>query len=77
VTGGPAAVADLLAAASLPDGAEQLGPVAVGDEERMLVRVPRRTGTALAAALHGAAAVRSARKAADPVRIQIDPLDLL
>jgi primosomal protein N' (replication factor Y) len=39
--------------------------------------VVRSAGPALAAALHAAAGVRSARKAREPVRIQIDPLDLL
>jgi primosomal protein N' (replication factor Y) len=88
VTGTPDAVAELLAAASLPDGAQLLGPVEVGSgggdgdgggggQERMMVRVPRRSGPALAAALHAAAGARSARKARDPVRIQVDPLDLL
>jgi primosomal protein N' (replication factor Y) len=41
------------------------------------VRTSRATGAALAAALKAGAAVRSARKAAGPVRIQVDPLDLL
>lgn len=78
VTGAPDAVAELLAAATLPDGAEVLGPVPVAeDAERMLMRVPRRQGQVLASALHAAAGVRSARKATEPVRIQIDPLDLL
>ena len=45
----------------------------VTDQERVLLRVPRRDGAALAAALHTAAGVRSARKARDPVRIQVDP----
>jgi primosomal protein N' (replication factor Y) len=77
VTGSAAGVADLLAAARLPDGVEELGPVPAGeDQERMLLRVPRAGGLALAAALHAAAGVRSARKAPDPVRIQIDPLEL-
>ncbi|GIJ27120.1 putative primosomal protein N' [Micromonospora qiuiae] len=75
VTGSPAAVADLLAQARLPDGAELLGPVpADGERERMLVRVPRARAAVLAEALHAAAAVRSARKAPDPVRLEIDPL---
>ncbi|HEX5543399.1 MAG TPA: primosomal protein N' [Micromonospora sp.] len=78
VTGAPAAVADLLSVARLPQGAEVLGPVAAGPEqERMLLRVPRSRGPALAAALHAAAGVRAARKANEPVRIQVDPLDLL
>ncbi|WP_247685783.1 primosomal protein N' [Micromonospora sp. C31] len=77
VTGLPAAVADLLAEARLPAEAELLGPVpADGDRERMLVRVPRARAAALAGALHSAAGVRAARKAADPVRLQVDPLAL-
>jgi primosomal protein N' (replication factor Y) len=76
LTGTSDAVAELLAAAELPAGAQVLGPVpAPEDRERMLVRVPRRDGAALAAALHRAAGVRSARKAPG-VRIQVDPLDL-
>jgi primosomal protein N' (replication factor Y) len=78
LTGTPDAVADLLAAAQLPETAELLGPVpADEDTERMLVRVPRSAGRALAAALHAAIGVRSAKKARDPVRVQIDPLELL
>jgi primosomal protein N' (replication factor Y) len=77
VTGHPDAVADLLAAARLPDVAEILGPVPAGDDaERMLVRVSRSRAAELARALHEAAAVRSARKAALPVRIQMDPATL-
>ena len=76
LTGPPDAVADLLAAARLPDSAEPLGPVPAGDGERLLLRVPRADGGALAEALHAAAAIRSARKAPDPVRIQLDPLEL-
>jgi primosomal protein N' (replication factor Y) len=44
--------------------------------ERLLLRVPRADGGALAEALHAAAAVRSARKAPHPVRIQLDPAEL-
>ncbi|MFC6023268.1 primosomal protein N' [Plantactinospora solaniradicis] len=77
LTGTAAAVADLLEAARLPAGAELLGPVpATEGQERMLVRVPRSRAAAMAAALHAAAAVRTARKAAQPVRIQIDPHDI-
>ena len=77
LTGAPAAVAELLAAARLPDGAEVLGPVPADQEqERMLVRVARGRAAEMARALHEAAAVRSARKAALPVRIQVDPADL-
>jgi primosomal protein N' (replication factor Y) (superfamily II helicase) len=55
-----------------------LGPVPAGeDEERALVRVASRAaGGVLAAALHAAAAVRSARKAEGAVRIQVDPREL-
>jgi primosomal protein N' (replication factor Y) len=80
VSGAPAAVHELLDGTSLPEGAELLGPVPepAGSRdgtpvERMLVRVPRRYGNELAAALKQAAAQRSARKAPDPVRIQLDP----
>ena len=80
VSGAPAAVHELLDDTVLPEGAERLGPVPepTGSRdgtsvERMLVRVPRRFGAELAAALKQAAAQRSARKAPDPVRIQLDP----
>ncbi|MEV4387545.1 primosome assembly protein PriA, partial [Micromonospora sp. NPDC049580] len=77
VTGPAEAVADLLAAARLPGDAEVLGPVPADEgRERMLVRVPRARAAALAEALHSAAGVRTARKAADPVRLQVDPLSL-
>jgi primosomal protein N' (replication factor Y) len=78
VTGKPQAVADFLALARLPESADTLGPVPVGeDSERMLLRVPRGGGKLLAAALHAAAGVRSARKEADPVRVEVDPSELL
>jgi primosomal protein N' (replication factor Y) len=78
LTGRPDAVAELVSLADLPDGTELLGPVPVGDEqERALVRVASRAdGGALAAALHAAAGVRSARKAEGAVRVQIDPREL-
>jgi primosomal protein N' (replication factor Y) len=77
VTGASDAVAELVGLAELPDGAETLGPVPVGEEERMLIRVASRTaGAALAAALHAAAGVRSARKADGALRVQIDPREL-
>jgi primosomal protein N' (replication factor Y) len=74
LTGKPAAVAELLAVARLPAGAEVLGPVpADDDQERMLVRTSRSQAAAMAHALHEAAAVRSARKAALTVRMEVDP----
>lgn len=89
VDGGRAAIEDLLAAAALPDGVEPLGPVPLppgerlpfsgdGPEpvevERMLLRVPRAAGGALARALAEAQAVRSARRAVGSVRVQMDPV---
>jgi len=77
------ALAELLALVELPAGAAVLGPVSVdtpgddGTAEQALVRVPRSAGPALAAALHAAAGVRSARKAKDAVRVQVDPRELL
>ena len=91
LTGTPAAVAEELQLLRLPDGAEVLGPVAVespwsqpgakGAKEkeeahRALVRVPRRMGASLAAAVKEAQGVRSARKAEDWVRVRIDPMQI-
>ncbi|PXY19685.1 primosome assembly protein PriA [Prauserella muralis] len=85
IEGSPDAVAELLDEISLPPSAEVLGPVPVGevddegraDRERALVRVPRADGRALAAAAHAVSARRSSDKAAAPVRIQLDPLELI
>ena len=75
VDGTPEAVADVLAA--LPADVDVLGPVPYGDGERALVRVPHARGNDLAAALKAAQAGRSARKAPDPVRVELDPLTLV
>ena len=84
VTGSPDAVADLLSLADLPPGAEVLGPVPAADDrsgeepaQRALVRVPRAEGLALARALHAAQARRSARKDGGPVRVRLDPLEIV
>ncbi|MDX6743124.1 primosomal protein N' [Actinocorallia sp. A-T 12471] len=83
LTGPPAAIRDLLDHARLPDDAELLGPVPHGDptaddpRERALLRVPRTASPALARALKEAQSIRSARRPPDPVRIQLDPLELL
>lgn len=80
LTGTPAAVAETVALADLPPVAELLGPVPMparpGEpaQERLLVRVPRRDGGVLAERLRQAAAIRSARKAGEPVRVEVDPL---
>ncbi len=78
LTGPTAAVAELLEAARLPAAATRLGPVPTGteNEARAVVRVPRTLGGELAAALRAGAGVRSARKAAGGVRIQVDPAQL-
>jgi primosomal protein N' (replication factor Y) len=83
LTGSAAALRQFLAAAQLPEAAEVLGPVevpsrtaGVDEVQRLIVRVPRRQGRELAAALHAAAGVRSAHKDAGPVRVQVDPLEL-
>ncbi|TDE35168.1 primosomal protein N' [Actinomadura sp. 6K520] len=47
------------------------------EKERALIRVPRVAGHALARALKEAQGVRSARKATETVRVQIDPLELI
>ena len=74
--GSPTALAELLA--TLPEAAraDVLGPVPVDETtERLLLRAPRSRGAELAAALHGAAGIRSARKA-ETVRIELDPRTL-
>ncbi len=89
IDGTVASIGEILELAALPDSAEVLGPVPLPpgerlpfssdepeheDVERMLVRVPRADGRALAKALAEARAVRSARRSVGPVRVQVDPL---
>ncbi len=69
---------DTLAGLDVPAGAEVLGPVPVpgepeGTRERLLVRVPRSQGSALATALAALQAGRSARKLPDLLRVELDP----
>jgi primosomal protein N' (replication factor Y) len=73
---------DTLAGLDVPAGAEVLGPVPVagkseGERERLLIRVPRAKGSALAAALTALQAGRSARKLPDPLRVELDPVELV
>ncbi|KRV50396.1 primosome assembly protein PriA [Wenjunlia vitaminophila] len=82
VTGTAAAVADVVATASLPPETSVLGPVpapaadpAAPPLDRVLLRVPPGSGAALATALKAAQAVRLAR-GAEPVRVRIDPPDI-
>jgi primosomal protein N' (replication factor Y) len=84
VEGAAAALEEVLA--ELPPAVEVLGPVEIEAmpgpgappevRERALLRVPRTEGRALAALLHGAQAARTARKAADPVRVRLDPVEI-
>jgi primosomal protein N' (replication factor Y) len=87
--GPPRAVYALLELTELPDGAELLGPVELpvaarrpagaGEDDvvtRMLIRVGRDQGLALAAALRRTVGVTSARHDQEPVRVQIDPLHI-
>ena len=87
--GAAGAVAALLDQVRLPDGADLLGPVdpppgvrrpagtpAGAPVTRMLVRVRREQGLALAASLRRGVSVLSARQDHEPVRVQIDPLHI-
>ena len=87
--GAAGAVAALLDQVRLPDGADLLGPVdpppgvrrpagtpAGAPVTRMLVRVRREQGLALAASLRRGVGVLSARQDHEPVRVQIDPLHI-
>ncbi|MGV9430103.1 MULTISPECIES: primosomal protein N' [unclassified Nocardia] len=90
VDGTSASIAEFLDAAALPDGTEVLGPVPLpptarkpfsgGDSpaevERMLLRVGRTAGAPLARALTAAQAVRSSHRSDDPLRVQVDPVDI-
>ncbi|MGB8996117.1 MAG: primosomal protein N' [Pseudonocardiaceae bacterium] len=79
--GAPATLADAGATLELLPGASLLGPVPApgqpeGERERLLVRVPRSDGAALASALAALQAGRSARKLPDPLRVELDPQQL-
>jgi primosomal protein N' (replication factor Y) len=78
LTGTPQSVRELVDAADLPEDAEVLGPVDVGEgQERALVRVERARGTTLSRLLKTAQAARSTRKTTDVVRVRVDPLELI
>jgi primosomal protein N' (replication factor Y) len=89
IDGSSEAVTELLSAATFPDGVDILGPVPLppgarkpfaGDSpaavERMLLRVDRSSGAALARALTAAQAIRSTHRSDAPLRVQIDPVDI-
>jgi primosomal protein N' (replication factor Y) len=78
IDGVPDAVNAVLEELRLPASGEILGPVPLGeDKERALVRTSRAEGRALAEAVADAVRVRTARKDPDPVRVRMDPLELL
>jgi len=89
IDGAGEAVTALLDEARLPDEADVLGPVDLPPGVRrpagtpadvpvirMLVRVRREQGLALAASLRRGVSVLSARQTHQPVRVQIDPLHI-
>ncbi|MEZ0579955.1 primosomal protein N' [Nocardioides sp. MH1] len=76
LVGDPGALDDALTLLALPEHAQVLGPLSVDAEtERAVVRVPRAEGAAMTAALGELQRIRSARKL-DPVRLQVDPLEI-
>jgi len=87
LTGAPDAIAELLSSVVLPQHADLLGPVPAehddpaappaGEIVRYLVRVPWPDGTALAIALRGGLAERSARKSQKLLRLHLDPAELI
>jgi len=85
VDGTPNALNDFLDGLRLPDGADILGPVPLppapgspGEErERALIRIGRENGRALATMLAEAVSVRTARKEPEPIRVRLDPLELV
>jgi primosomal protein N' (replication factor Y) len=83
LTGSAPAVSSMLELARLPEGTQTLGPIEVLPRQgapvgeapavQMLLRAPRSRSAELAAALHAAAAVRSARRDVGAVRVQVNP----
>ncbi|AYY13538.1 primosomal protein N' [Actinobacteria bacterium YIM 96077] len=69
-------VDELRSLTELPPISEVLGPRTVDGTTELIIRVPRASGTQLAAALRAAAGVRSARRSGGAVRIRIDPVDI-
>lgn len=90
IDGTTASITALVEAAGFSEEVEVLGPVDLpdgqrapagggeevlpGDVQRLLLRVPRNAGGALARSLAEAQAARSARKSTSSVRVQIDPI---
>jgi primosomal protein N' (replication factor Y) len=69
--------ADLLGPVDLPAGVRRPAGSPAGEPvTRMLVRVPREQGLALAASLRRGVAMLSARQTSEPARVQIDSLHI-
>jgi primosomal protein N' (replication factor Y) len=83
IEGSAEALEELASLVHAPDNAEFLGPVdlAMGNESesavlQLTLRAPLTEGAQLVSAVKQAAAVRTARKSAGPLRIRVDPIDL-
>ena len=77
IRGSSAAVHGLMRFLEVPPGVEILGPVPwAQDEVQVLMRSDLAQSSRLTRALAAAAAVRSAHKDRDPIRIQVDPTEL-
>jgi primosomal protein N' (replication factor Y) len=72
----PAALTGPAGPADPADPADPAAP-AENPQVRALIRVPRADAAALAAGLHAAQSVRSARKDPEAVRVQLDPAELI
>lgn len=72
------ALDEMLAAATLPEVCDVLGPVPTSDEgvDRLVLRTPLSSGRALTRAVKAASAVRSAKKMDGSVRVKVDPAQL-
>lgn len=85
LTGQAETVRHVLDDAAMPAGTDVLGPVVVppdgrdpaAETVRYLVRAPWSAGGELAVALRAALALRTARKEAGSVRLQLDPAELI
>ncbi len=72
-----ALVDEVLAHPALDGLADVLGPMPLDDDnERLLLRVPRRNGPALAAAVAAVQRARRPRKGEAPVRVRLDPAQI-
>lgn len=76
VTASPEELTEVMAALTLPRGAELLGPVDSGNGlARVVVRIAAERGATLSRELQRLQAGRSSRKL-PPVRVQVDPVEL-